>query len=136
MTAKSIPAYRRHSTKDQGISDVYRDDGKRTKIYFPGSFNSPESMAAYAKLVALIAAHGGKLPSPSGSSAADDKTIEEFVLEFMDKRVAVYYQNADGTPKREAENFRNSLRPLVRLFGPTLARDFDAVFRNRAPSDG
>ena len=45
---RPIPSYRRHSKKDQAVVDVYRKDGKRTKVYLPGASGSEESKAAFA----------------------------------------------------------------------------------------
>ncbi len=56
---RPVPAYRRHSRKDQAVVDVYRKNGKRTKVYLPGPFGSEKSKAAYTDLLARLAAHGG-----------------------------------------------------------------------------
>ncbi len=44
-----IPKYRKHSTRDLGLVE---HAGKRA--YFPGKFNSPESIASYAKFLEPI----------------------------------------------------------------------------------
>lgn len=115
-----VPTYRRHSRKDQAVIDVYRHDGKRTKVYLPGPYDSPESKAEYARLVALMQAHGGRLPLHPGERAPGDLTIDEVVLLFLEKKVDVDY-----TPAEQESNL-HALKPLTRLYGWALARDFDA----------
>ena len=62
---------------------------------------------------------GQRPPRPG----ADARTVSEVVAAFW-KHAETYYRNADGTAAGELDNFRLALRPLKRLYGPTLAQDF------------
>ncbi len=123
---RPILAYRRHSTKDQAVVDVYRRDGKRTKVYLPGAFGSEESKLAFATLLSRISAHGGCLPDEPGKAMPGDLTIDELTLRFLTEKVVVDYVDADGQPTTEQLCFRSALKPLSRLFGWAVARNFDA----------
>src|SRR5437660_995954 len=114
---RSVPAYRRHSNKDQAVVDVYRHDGKRTRIYLPGPYASDESKSAYADLLARLAVHGGRLPPVPGKAMPGDLTINEVVLRFLREKVVVDYVDATGSPTTEQLCYRSALKPLSRLFG-------------------
>jgi integrase len=124
---RSIPKYRKHWSKDQGVADVYRHDGTRTKIYFDGPFNSPESRAQYMKLLATLHANGGTLPAPIVHRDPDSVTVDHLTAEFLVKRVHPYYRHPDGSPKMEAGHFARCLKPLTRMFGTLPAKEFDAA---------
>jgi integrase len=124
---RPIPAYRRHSRKDQAVVDVYRKDGKRTKVYLPGSFGSDESKAAYTELLSRLSAHGGFLPDTPGKAMPEDLRIDELILRFLTEKVSVDYVDADGAPTTEQLCYRSALKPLSRLFGWAIAKNFDAV---------
>lgn len=50
-------------------------------------------------------------------------TVSELILAFWEHAQS-YYRHPDGTPTREADNFRDALRPLRRLYGHTQAVEF------------
>src|SRR5262249_17952586 len=51
-------------------------------------------------------------------------TIGELILAFWTTHGEKYYRRADGTPTGELDNFPDSLRPLNRLYGHSLACAF------------
>lgn len=85
------------------------------KEYYLGIFNSPESHAKYKQLIASLQS-GGPVKLPDGLPTVSDV-------------VAAWNQHVPQTYKPESKEpvqIRLALAPLDRLFGPTLARDFDA----------
>jgi hypothetical protein len=52
-----------------------------------------------------------------------DPTINEMVLRHL-RHADAYYRKPDGRPTTEPVNIRLALRPLRKLYGHTLARDF------------
>lgn len=72
---KEVPAYRPHKPRNQG-KVVVADE----VVYFPGRYNSPESLAAYRRWLAeyLATGHVRQQPSP---------TIGELVLAYSDQVV-------------------------------------------------
>lgn len=121
-----VPAYRLHKS-GKAIIEVYTDSGRRTAIMLPGPYGSEESRAEYARVLAILATNNGQLPTPKSNLQAGDATISELVLRFFDEKVAVDYLDAYGKPTSEAVCYRQALKPLVRLFGSTNAREFDAA---------
>jgi integrase len=94
-----------------------RQDGRNVDIFLEGASGSPESKAHYARVIALMAAHGEQLPP----AVAKGATVAEVVARFMD------FAREEYDPKgREVENFVLSCRPLLRLFGEEPAAGFDA----------
>jgi integrase len=85
----------------------------------PGRYDSAESRAAYDRLVADYLRNGRCLPAavPTGP------TVSMVALAFW-KFARTHYVAGDGTPTREAENFRPPLAALRRLYGPTDAAAF------------
>ncbi|HEX5271408.1 MAG TPA: site-specific integrase, partial [Gemmataceae bacterium] len=97
-------------------------NGRRREILL-GPWDSPESRAEYARVLAELATNEGCLPpqAPSGSTA--DLTVNEIILAFW-KHAEQHYRAPDGTPTGEADNYREALRPLRQLYGHIAARDF------------
>ena len=87
-----------------------------------GAHDTPESRAAYDRLVAEWIAAGRQRP-PGQTAAAAGPTVSVIIAAFM-RHAATYYRHPDGTEARELDNYRLALRPLRRLYGPTPAAEF------------
>jgi integrase len=123
----TTPKYRFHAPTNRGVVDVYRIDGTRTTISLPGPFNSEESLAEFRRVRNFIEEHGGRLPLAKSTAAAmGDLTVGELVLQFLDKKVAVDYVDETGKPTTEQSCYHLVMKPIVRLFGSHLAREFDS----------
>lgn len=94
-------------------------DGKEKLL--PGPYGSPESKAAYDRLVGTWLSNGRSLPlapdSPTGP------TVSMICLAFW-KHAQTFYVDPDGRSTGETTNFRSALRPLRRLYGATSAMHF------------
>jgi integrase len=118
-----IPSYRFHRRTQRAIVTVRNPDGSRRDVLLPGDFNSPESRQEYERILALLRANSGCLPTLVGSQA--DITVNELVLRFMNEHIFTYYIEPIGmTPTTEQDAFRGALRPLTRLFGSLPAGEF------------
>jgi integrase len=74
-------------------------------------------------LVAEWLANGRRLIRPEpGDHVGSDLTINEMLVGFL--RWAEGYYRKNGHPTREADNIKDAIRPLRRLYGHTKARDF------------
>jgi integrase len=125
-TANPNPTYLRHRASGKARVVVLDHGGKRKEILLPGPFNSPESLEEYHRVCALIRGNNGRLPMPNGRTA--DLTIAEFVLRYMTEHVERYYLDvATKVPTSERDCLRAAFRPLVRLYGPLLAIEFDSL---------
>lgn len=116
-----VPAYRLHKPSGQAVVTVRGPDGTRRDLYL-GRFNSPESKAEYARLVAELQtapAAGQVAPGP----APHRPTVNEVLLAFL-KHADAYYRHPDGSPTKEPTSFREALRPVRELYGHTPAAEF------------
>jgi integrase len=116
----SIPSYRKHKATGNAVVTLTDPAGGR-KDYYLGPYGSAESKAEYGRIISEWTAAGRCLPHAGPAPA--DLTVNELLVRFW-THVEAYYRDADGTPTREAENYKHSLRPLKSLYGHTQARDF------------
>ena len=113
-TSRRTPKYRRQNGKhaDRAFVDLA---GQRQYL---GAYGSPESKEAYHRLIAEWLAGGEQTPvDPS------DLTVLELVDRFW-AHVEGYYRKPDGTATDEVNNFRQAIRPLLKLYGRTNAVEF------------
>ena len=115
------PAYRRHSS-GQACVTVREAGGRRREILL-GPWESPESKAEYARILAELAANQGRAHPQAPASAPVSVSVNEVILAFW-RHAEQHYRDPDGTPTGEVDNLRDALRPLKALYGDTPARDF------------
>jgi integrase len=118
------PSYRRHSS-GQACVTVRDPDGRRREILL-GPWESPESKAEYARILAELAANRERLPTKGRETTPAETTVNEVALAFW-RHAEQHYRRPDGTPTGELDNLRDALRPLKALYGHALARDFDST---------
>jgi integrase len=116
----SVPSYRLHKQSGQAIVTLRDGLGNRRDVLL-GEYDSPESHAEYARVIAEWQANRQRLPAAGGTLA--DLTVNELLLGFW-KHVEEHHRHPDGTPTSEVEGYRYSLRPLRELYEHTLVRDF------------
>jgi hypothetical protein len=116
-----VPAYRLHKYSGQAIVTLPDGLGGRHDVLL-GPYDSPESHAEYARVIAEWLANGRRLPPPA-AAPAPDLTINELLLDFW-RWAEQHYRDAEGEPGRELENLRAALRPLRQLYGHTPAEQF------------
>jgi integrase len=116
------PKYRRHTQSGQAIVTLTDGFGGRRDVLL-GKYGTAASRVEYARVIAEWEANGRRLRSVD---AAADLTINELVLAFI-RHAETYYRRPDGTTTGELRDYKLSLRPLVFLYGPTVAKDFDAL---------
>jgi integrase len=104
---------------------VRQPDGRRREILL-GAWDSDESRAEYARVLAELASNQGQLPPRQRDAAPTGLSLSEVILAYW-QHAQTYYRHADGTPTSEADNIRLALRPLRRLYGHTPAAEFDSV---------
>jgi integrase len=109
-----IPRYRFHKASQQAVVVI---QGKSTYL---GKWNSPESRAEYERLIAEWL-ENRRCPATSGNSSG--LRVNELILTFW-RHAGEHYRHPDGRPTGELDNFRDALRPLRKIYGHTLAKDF------------
>lgn len=106
--ARRKPAYLFHRSTGQARVRINGKD------FYLGEYDSPASKARYEELLAEWFS--------GGDASTFTITVDELCLRFM-AFAAGYYRTPDGEPSSEITCLRYALRPLVKLFGPTLARE-------------
>src|SRR5262249_29672468 len=94
--------------------------GQRRDVLL-GKFDSPESRAEYARVLAEWEANGRRLPTSRASTL--DITVNEVILAFW-KHAELHYRHPDGSPTGELTDYKYSLKPLREMYGHTAAKDF------------
>ncbi|MDY7109817.1 MAG: tyrosine-type recombinase/integrase, partial [Planctomycetota bacterium] len=106
-----IPSYRLHKATGQAIVTL---DGRD---HYLGEHGSEDSRQRYARLIAEWTANGYRLPDRS-----QHLTIVELAAAYWRHAQGYYVKNGESTA--ESYNIKGALKPLKKLYGSTLARDF------------
>lgn len=127
----SIPALTRHRASGRA---VVRIDGHD---HYLGMFGTPESTAAYERLIATYLSNGRTLKKPGADS---DYTIADLAQDFLD-RCDREYRDPEGVPnKKSIADVEIALRPLVKLFCDINVAEFGpkslALYRERLIESG
>jgi integrase len=89
--------------------------------HYLGRHGTTESRAEYDRLLAEWLAAGRCILAPIGP-ARSEITVNEFLVVYLDHCDEYYIKG--GVPTSEPRNIRLAVRPLRRLHGHVLARDF------------
>lgn len=109
------PTYRLDKSSGRAFVEIDR------RRFYLGKYDTPESRDRYDQLVGEWIARGRQLPATAAD--AGDVTVSTVIAAFW-QHATRYYVEPDGRPSGEQTNFRETLRPLRRLYGPTAAKDF------------
>jgi integrase len=110
-----LPKYRRRPDRDSAFVEI-----KGERIPLPGKVDSPESLAAYNRL--MLQHLSGKLDQRPVDKPAWRITVADLVSAFLDFAKVHYMKN--GRPGGEYHNCRHTFRPLLALHGETPASEF------------
>jgi hypothetical protein len=92
--------------------------GQRQFRMLPGPFNSPELLAAFAKLQLELATTPVATPT-----TADGLTVNELLLANL-THAEQHYRAEDGTPADEIRHLKTACRHVRELCGASPARQF------------
>jgi integrase len=117
MLAKTtrIPRYRLHKPTGLAVVTIGGRD-----VYL-GRHDTPESRAEYDRHIAEWLATGRR-PTVAESGCGSDLTINEMFEAYLAWADTYYVKN--GQPTSEPACIRLAIRPLRKLYGDTLAREF------------
>ena len=113
-----VPKYRKHPNGQAFVE--HRSIPTKSHRLYLGKFGSPESKAAYERVVRQILAGSYSPPVPDVSGPL--ATISDLLLQYLDYVERRYSRN--GKPTRRLFDIRDNLRPLWLLFGDTPAIEF------------
>jgi integrase len=108
----AVPPYRHHKASGQAVVWIGGKDR------YLGKWKSPGSRAEYNRVVAEWMA-GSRQPVEDAAPI----TVAEICAGFR-RHARNYYRGADGSISRAVANLDESMRPLLKLFGNTAAREF------------
>jgi integrase len=120
MTMKRVPKYRLHKATKQAVVTLPVPGGGR-RDYYLGNYGTPESRAAYRRVIAE-ATTGGGVTAPADGTA--DPTIAEMLLRYFDHARTHYRDPVTGQPTGELHVMKEVIKSLRTLYGPTPAREF------------
>lgn len=111
----SVPTYRLHKPSNSARCWVA---GRWVNL---GKYNSPESRAEYARILAECAV--APLPNGVHVFGGSDVTVNELLLGFW-RFAETHYRRPDGTSTNELPQFRQTFRLVRESYGHTPAREF------------
>jgi integrase len=116
------PAYPARPHNGQARITIRAADGSRKDIYL-GAFGSPESRKEYQRILTELEAAGGQLQVGENRKLLPDLTVAELLERFW-KHAEEYYRLLDGSPSRELDHYRLSLKAVLELYSETPAGEF------------
>lgn len=121
---RKLPSYRNHKPSVRAVVTL---DGRD---FYLGKYGSPENRAEYERVIAEWLARRRSAPSSPppipGGLPGDDLTVTE-VLVFFWRHAERHYRTPGGEPSSELDNFKDTFRPLKKLYGATAAREFSPL---------
>jgi len=109
------PNYRFDKSSGRAFVEL---DGRRVYL---GAHGTQASRDRYDSVVGEWIANGRRLPA---RVAAEAETTVAIVVAAFWRHAQAYYREPDGTPAGELSNFKDALRPLLRLYATTAATEF------------
>ncbi len=109
-----LPKYRKHKASGQAVVTIEGRD-----IYL-GPWKTNVSRLEYDRVITEYLTAGRQLPIKG--LEASDLTVVELLAHY--KRFAKAYYRKNGKPTGEWENIEYAIKPLAKLYGRTLVRDF------------
>lgn len=114
--AGQLPELKRHKKTGHGF--VYLDG----RQHFLGPFDHPDTRIKFDRLIAQWLAKGR--PKSGTPTARESPTVAMIAAAFL-VHADAYYRSSAGVPTGEASNFRDSLRPVLKMYRSLPAADFD-----------
>jgi integrase len=115
------PKYSKHKASGQAVVTIAGKD-----VYL-GDYGTKESRQEYDRVVAEWLVAGRTAPGSRKSARAlatgDGLSVATLLLHFW-RHARTYYRDADGQTAGEAFNYRDALKPVLKLYGRTHARAF------------
>jgi hypothetical protein len=111
-----IPSYRLHRPSGQAVVTLSGRD------YYLGKHGSESSKTEYARLIQEWLACNRFLPPVDQTGAPADLTIAELLDAYLNHVDSYYVKN--GKPTSEVRSIKAAIRPLQRLYGGAIAREF------------
>jgi YD repeat-containing protein len=124
---KIIPAYRFHKQTGRAITTMYDANGQRKSILLPGKYESQESRKEYKRLLNIVTANDGALPKQEKQAKLTDSTVNELCVRYLEHAESYYVDPVTRTPTSEQDAIREAIKPLVRMYGSTLVKEFDSL---------
>lgn len=116
-----VPKYRKHSTRNIGFVEV-----DRKRHYFPGKYNSPISMTAYADFIKKLVKLRSQSEIDLRVTQGDDVPIAILCARFLDWAKGHYRKNGRSTGTYE--RFRDCvIPPFLDMYGDMPTSGFGPI---------
>ena len=119
--ARKVPSYCHHKASGNAYVRIYGSD------HYLGQYGSPESHEKYEQLIAEWRVKQQERSAAKVANlqptVANTITINEMILRYILFAVT-YYVNRHGEQTKELQEMKYALKPLKKLYGRTLVRDF------------
>jgi integrase len=119
---RRLPSYRLHKPSGRAVVTLNGRD------HYLGDFDTPESRAEYERVIAEFLANRqfSRAASVATDAGSSDLTINEVIVAFW-RHAERHYRTPSGKQSSELANFRDTFRPLKKLYGETIAREFSPL---------
>jgi integrase len=117
VRSRRVPAYRLHKPTGQARVII------RGKHHYLGRYGTPESLEKYHRVVAQhVRTPTSSRKSDRGGDTRQSPSIDEVIYAYW--RFVEGYYVRNGKPSDRCYHIRLALRPLRKLYGSTLAKEF------------
>src|SRR5262245_507711 len=110
----TVPGYKHHKPTNTARCWV---GGRWVSL---GKYDSPESRAEHARILAELAASPA---APAASRSRSDLSVAEVLLAFW-RHAEQHYRRPDGSTTNQLVEYRYTLKPVRELYGHTPAHEF------------
>lgn len=119
-TRNVAPSYIPHTKSGRGRLQWYDATGTRREKLLPGPFNSPESLAAKARLELELVTSPTATAAPVDPAALSVAEVLAAYLDFAHR----HYRGPDGNPSDEVRHVKTVIRHVRELYGTAPAAAF------------
>lgn len=118
---KALPTYLEHKASGRGRAVWTDKAGVQQQRLLPGAFKSPESVAAFGKL--LLELQVSPVDPGIPEKQRKNLTVSEVLLAYV-QHASTYYRDADGKPTTPLVECKLVIRSLRELYGEERAAEF------------
>lgn len=118
------PSYLLHKQSGRARAVWTDRDGNRQQKLLPGEYNSPESLAAFARLqLELATSPTAAIPAPGVGGTVSTRTVAEVLSAYLDFAER-HYRDAAGNPTSKLNEVKLVIRSIRELYAALPVSEF------------